>query len=81
MIANNKISFHIADASFYKFKVLLENKAKTHGGIIESVDMWYPSSKLCSNCGIKLADLRLNDRIYQCDGSVAKKLKQAKSLC
>ena len=61
MMANSKLSLYVADASFYKFKVLLENKAKTHGGIVESVDMWYPSSKLYSSCGNKKNDLKLKD--------------------
>ncbi|MGK7947577.1 MAG: RNA-guided endonuclease InsQ/TnpB family protein [Xenococcaceae cyanobacterium] len=66
MMANHKLAFHIADASFYKFKSLLENKAITHGGIVESVDMWYPSSKLCSHCHQKKTDLKLKDRIFDC---------------
>ncbi len=66
MLANHKLAFYIADASFYRFKSLLEAKAVTHGGIVESVDMWYPSSKLCSQCGSKKTDLQLNDRIFNC---------------
>lgn len=67
MMANGKLAIHIADASFYKFKMLLENKIKTHGGILESVDMWYASSKLCSKCGSKKNDLKLKDRVYKCN--------------
>ena len=66
MMANHKLAFHIADASFYKFKSLLEAKAVIHGGIVESVDMWYPSSKLCSQCQQKKTDLKLSDRIFNC---------------
>lgn len=67
MLANKKLAFHVADASFYRFKTLLENKAKTYGGIVESVDMWYPSSKLCSQCHNKKTDLKLKARLYVCD--------------
>ena len=67
MVANKKLAFHIADASFYKFKTLLENKAKIYGGIVESVDIWYPSSKLCSQCQRKKHFVKLSDRIYRCD--------------
>ena len=28
--------------------------------------MFYPSSKLCSQCGNKKTDLKLKDRIYHC---------------
>ncbi|MGK7936667.1 MAG: RNA-guided endonuclease InsQ/TnpB family protein [Xenococcaceae cyanobacterium] len=66
LLANHKLAFHIADASFYKLKSLLEAKAVTHGGIVESVDLWYPSSKLCSQCHQKKTDLRLKDRIFTC---------------
>ena len=66
MLANHKLAFHIADASFYKFKSLLEVKAVTYGGIVESVDMWYPSSKLCSQCHQKKTDLKLSERMFNC---------------
>ena len=66
MMQNKKLAFHFADASFYKFKTLLQNKALSHGGIVESVDMFYPSSKLCSQCGNKKTDLKLKDRMYHC---------------
>ena len=66
MMANHKLAFHVADASFYRFKSLLESKALTYGGIVESVDTWYPSSKLCSQCHQKKTDLKLKDRIFVC---------------
>ena len=66
MMANGKLAMHIADASFYKLKILLQHKANSHGGFVESVDQWYPSSKLCSNCGSKKTDLKLSDRVYEC---------------
>ena len=67
LMTNNKLAFHFADASFYKFKSMLENKVVTYGGILESVDQWYPSSKLCSQCHRKKSDLKLKDRIYNCE--------------
>ncbi|MFA6941678.1 MAG: zinc ribbon domain-containing protein [Clostridiaceae bacterium] len=30
------------------------------------MDKWYPSSKICSNCGNKNENLQLQDRIYKC---------------
>lgn len=66
LMQNKKIAFHWHDASFYKFKTLLQHKAKTSGGIIESVDAFYPSSKLCSQCGRKKDKLELKERIYRC---------------
>ena len=69
LMQNRKLAFHFADASFYKFKTLLQNKALSHGGIVESIDMFYPSSKLCSQCGNKKTDLSLKDRIYHCSNA------------
>ena len=74
MMANKKLAFHLADASFYKLKTLLENKAKVHGGIIESVSQWYPSSKLCSQCQRKKKNIQLSDRIYDCDSPFCRPL-------
>jgi len=65
-MANKKLAFHIADASFYRFKTLLEQKVLASGGIVEAVSLWYPSSKLCSKCQTKKSDLKLKDRFYSC---------------
>ncbi len=69
LMKNKKLAFHFADASFYKFKTLLQNKAVAHGGIVESVDMFFPSSQLCSQCHQKKTDLKLKDRVYRCNNS------------
>lgn len=66
MMANRKLASHIGDASFYRFKTLLEQKLFASGGILESIDQWYPNSKLCSKCQAKNSDLKLKDRIYGC---------------
>ena len=66
LMQNHKLAFHFADASFYKFKSLLQHKVITHGGIIESVDTFFPSSKLCSQCGNKKDKLQLKERTYRC---------------
>lgn len=67
LMKNKKLAFHFADASFYKFKTLLENKVLSYGGIVESVDTFYPSSKFCFQCQKKKTNLTLSDRIYHCD--------------
>lgn len=84
LMKNNKLAFHFADASFYKLKTLLENKVRTHGGIVESVDTFYPSSKLCCQCQRKKTNLSLSDRIYYCDSPfcqpICRDLNSAKNL-
>lgn len=67
LLKNKKLALHFSDASFYKFKTLLETKVLSYGGILESVDQWYPSSKQCCQCHLKKTDLKLKDRVFYCD--------------
>ncbi len=87
MLANHKLAFHIADASFYRFKELLTHKMNIYGGYLECIDQWYPSSRLCHQCHKKKTDLGLKERLYVCsnpncqpvcrDYNSAKNLEQA----
>ena len=45
----------------------LEYKSGWYGACIVKVDRWFPSSKLCSGCGVVKAKLHLSERIYECD--------------
>ena len=67
MMKNHKLSKAIADSSFYEMKRLFEYKTKFYGGDIFLINRWFPSSKTCSNCGSIKEDLKLSDRIYNCD--------------
>ena len=46
---------------------MLKQKAIGYNTKIIEVDRFFPSSKLCSNCGQLKQDLKLDDRIYECD--------------
>ncbi|NJK68122.1 MAG: IS200/IS605 family element transposase accessory protein TnpB, partial [Microcoleus sp. SU_5_3] len=65
MLANHKLAGAIADLGFYEFKRQLEYKCKMYGASLVLVDRWFPSSKLCSNCGHK-QDMPLSIRTYDC---------------
>ena len=67
MMRNHRLAKAISDVSFSEFKRQLEYKAKYNDKTIYQVDRFYPSSKLCSNCGSLKADLTLSDRVYCCD--------------
>ena len=54
------------DSCFYKFKIHLINKCKEYGINLRLVNTYYPSTKLCSECG-SIKDMELSDRIYVCD--------------
>jgi putative transposase len=45
---------------------LLEQKVTIDNGQLVKIDRFFPSSKTCSHCGHKHADLTLSDRIFVC---------------
>lgn len=51
MVANRKLARAVSDVGMYEFRRQLEYKAPLHGTEISVADIWYPSSKKCSNCG------------------------------
>jgi len=55
------------DVSISEFIRQLEYKAKWYSKTISKVDMFYPSSQLCSNCGYKNSEVKnLNIREWTC---------------
>jgi transposase len=57
----------IADMGFFEFRRQLDYKCVLYGSKLILADRFFPSSKLCSNCGTKKESLSLKERIYQCD--------------
>ena len=54
------------DFSWHQFKTYLEYKCKRERHHLVIVDRYFPSSKLCSNCGFKNDELELKDREWAC---------------
>jgi len=67
MMANHKLASSIADLGMYEFKRQLTYKAQWYANRVDIIAQWYPSSKICSNCGHKKEFLSLSDRLYVCD--------------
>ena len=67
MMKNKHLSKAIQQQSFYEFRRQIEYKAKWNNIPVIIADRFFPSSKLCSCCGEIKKDLKLSDRIYQCD--------------
>jgi len=67
MMKNRHLSKSIANQKFREFRVKLGIKCKAMGIELRIVDRWYPSSKLCHECGTIKSDLKLSDRIYNCE--------------
>ena len=67
MMKNKHLSKAVQQQKFYEFRVKLTNKCYALGIELRIVDRYYPSSKLCHNCGQIKHDLKLSDRVYKCD--------------
>lgn len=66
MLKNHNLAKAIQEIGFYKFKQILEDKARNNYKNVVLVDRFYPSSKTCSNCGYKKRDLKISDRFWTC---------------
>ena len=67
MMKNKHLSKAVASQKFYEFKTKLKNKCDENGIELRIADRWFPSSKLCHECGCIKKDLKLSDRIYKCE--------------
>lgn len=67
MMKNKHLSKAVASQKFYEFRTKLETKCKELGIELRIVNRWYPSSKLCHECGCIKKDLKLSDREYICE--------------
>ena len=83
MVRNRNLSQSLSDVSFGEIKRQLIYKCKWYGVELVLADRFYPSSKICSNCGRKKEKLKLSDRIYHCENckvSIDRDLNAAKNL-
>lgn len=67
MVKNHNLARAVSDVSFYEIRRQLEYKSKFRGGKVIIADRFFPSSKLCSQCGCIKTELKLSDRVYKCD--------------
>jgi putative transposase len=66
MMSNHNLARSIQELSLYHFKEILRYKSKWSDRDIVEIDRFYPSSKLCNNCGYKNDVLTLKDREWTC---------------
>lgn len=67
MMKNKHLSKAIMDQKFYEFHRIMQYKCEWNNVVFILADKWFPSSKLCSVCGTIKRDLKLSDRVYECD--------------
>lgn len=66
MMKNSHLSKAVASQKFYEFRTKLKTKCDDNGIELRIVNRFYPSSRMCHNCGCIKKDLKLSDRIYRC---------------
>ena len=67
MMKNKHLAKDITNCSFYTIREQLIRKATERNIVVRLVDRFYPSSKNCSNCGSYKKDLKLSQRVYNCN--------------
>jgi putative transposase len=66
MVRNRRLARSISDAGFAELLRQLDYKAGWYGSKIWTAGRWFPSSRLCGQCGAVNAGLTLSDRAWTC---------------
>ncbi len=66
MVRNHHLARAISDAAWSELRAMLTYKCEWYGRVLIVVDRWFPSSKLCSECGAVQDSLPLNVRRWAC---------------
>ena len=66
MLKNHKLAKAVQEVGFFRFKQVLEDKARNNNKKIVFLNRFYPSSKTCHKCGYVNKELTLRDREWTC---------------
>jgi putative transposase len=66
MLANHRLARAISDAGWSEFARMLTYKQAWRGGQLVEADRWYPSTRLCPQCGAVNNVMTLADRRFTC---------------
>ena len=67
LMKNHHLARAIADASWSEFVRQLRYKADWYGKKIVTVNRWFPSSQICSSCGVNSGKKALSIREWTCE--------------
>jgi putative transposase len=56
----------VSDLGFGRFVQILHHVASKTGTVVHHIDPWFPSTKLCSECGHLNDSITLRDRVWCC---------------
>ena len=66
MMKNKHLTKSVQQQNFYEFYRQMKYKCLWNNIKFIEADRWYPSSKMCSNCGCVKEQLKLSERKYVC---------------
>jgi putative transposase len=66
-MAKTKLSLSVLDAALGEFRRQLEYKSIWYRKHLAVIDRYFPSSKLCRECGAINQNLALSDRVWTCE--------------
>jgi putative transposase len=67
-LARTRLAKSVHDAGWATLVRLLEEKARRYGRSVVKVSRWFPSSQICSACGVKDGPKPLSVREWTCGG-------------
>ena len=67
MVRNKRLSKSILDQKWKMFIDCMRYKCQNIGSVFMQVDRYYPSSKICSNCGHVKPKIKLRERVFVCE--------------
>lgn len=67
LVKNRKLARSISDAGWGELQRQVAYKAPAYGCLLILADRFFPSSRMCSHCGVVKETLALKDRIFRCD--------------
>jgi putative transposase len=67
MIKNHSLARSLSDAAIGMAIRTIENKAAMTGRAVQKIDRFFPSSKMCWKCGLVNTELKLSERMWQCE--------------
>ncbi|MFD3508105.1 RNA-guided endonuclease InsQ/TnpB family protein [Nocardia sp. NPDC058666] len=65
-LARTRLAKSVHDAGWGMFTRMLEEKASRYGRTVVKVDRWFPSTRMCSVCGVLGEKKPLHVRIWKC---------------
>lgn len=66
MTANHNLAKSVSDVGWGTLTAFLKYKAESDGKAFVKVDRWFPSSKVCSECGFRNGKIPLDVRSWTC---------------